>query len=294
MSTVAESLAKKRIITSPRLFRIYAGIMRRDRKLKPGTYLIRRGRSWPALLDDLVLGRGLVYAVTIPEGWEISTMIPAIVDAVHVSAESLRSAVRDTALLRRLEIPTSTLEGYLFPETYVFADGATAREVVRFMVREFERRWKPGWDTRLSTLKMTRHQVVTLASIIEKEAKLPRERAVISAVYHNRLRLRMPLQADPTVQFALGKHRERVLYKDLEVDSRYNTYRTSGLPPGPIASPGASSIEAALFPADVPYLYFVAHPDGHHEFRRTYREHSIAVRQIRVQREEQEQAARRP
>jgi UPF0755 protein len=128
---------------------------------------------------------------------------------------------------------------------------------------------------------MSRHDVITLASIVEKEARLPEERAAISAVYHNRLKKGMLLQADPTVQYALGRHVERVLYKDLEIDSPYNTYRKPGLPPGPIASPGAASIEAALFPANVPYLFFVAHPDGHHEFRVTFAEHEKAVQEAR-------------
>jgi UPF0755 protein len=128
---------------------------------------------------------------------------------------------------------------------------------------------------------MSRHDIMTLASIVEKEARLAEERPVISAVYHNRLRIGMALQADPTVQYALGRHVDRVLYKDLEVDSRYNTYKHVGLPPGPIASPGAASIEAALYPAKVPYLFFVAHPDGHHEFRQTFSEHTEARAQIR-------------
>ena len=128
---------------------------------------------------------------------------------------------------------------------------------------------------------MSRHDIMTLASIVEKEARLAEERPVISAVYHNRLRIGMALQADPTVQYALGRHVDRVLYRDLEVDSRYNTYKHVGLPPGPIASPGAASIEAALYPAKVPYLFFVAHPDGHHEFRQTFSEHTEARAQIR-------------
>jgi UPF0755 protein len=122
---------------------------------------------------------------------------------------------------------------------------------------------------------------VTLASIVEREAKRPEERPVIAAVYYNRLRKGMPLQADPTVQYALGQHVQRVLYRDLEIDSPYNTYRTKGLPPGPIGSPGAPSLAAAVAPAPVPYLYFVAHPDGHHEFRTTFAEHEVAVREAR-------------
>jgi UPF0755 protein len=294
VAVAAESLARAGVVSSTRLFRLYASVSGRDRKVRPGTYLIARNLSWAKVLDDLVLGRGLVNTVTIPEGWDALTIVPALAKATGLSPESLEVAIRDTALLHRLTVPTPTLEGYLFPETYVFPDGATARYVTRAMTREFERRWKPEWNERLQTLGMSRHQIMTLASIIEKEAKLAEERPIISAVYHNRLHRGMLLQADPTVQYALGKHVSHVLYRDLEVKSKYNTYRSPGLPPGPIASPGAASIEAALFPADVKYLYFVAHPDGHHEFRLTLREHEIAKRQARAEWRAQEQPGRKP
>lgn len=287
----AESLAAKGIIGSPALFRVYARVTGRDRGIKAGTYLLERGSSWNAALTALTEGRGLVYTVTIPEGWTIATMIPALAREVKVSEDSLQVAVADSAMRDRLEVATPTLEGYLFPETYVFPDGVTAREIVRTMVRQFERRWKPEWNARLDSLGMTRHEIVTLASIIEKEARVADERPVISGVYHNRLKRGMLLQADPTIQYALGRHRARVLYRDLRVDSPYNTYRYPGLPPGPIASPGDASIEAALYPASVPYLYFVAHPDGHHEFRRTLREHNEAVRQMRALRQARQRAA---
>jgi UPF0755 protein len=133
----------------------------------------------------------------------------------------------------------------------------------------------------LDTIHLSRNDVMALAAIVEKEARLPQERPVIAAVYLNRLRKGMLLQADPTVQYALGKHVARVLYKDLEVDSPYNTYRRKGLPPGPIASPGRASIEAALYPANVPYLYFVAFPDGHHEFRNDVKAHDQAKAEAR-------------
>jgi peptidoglycan lytic transglycosylase G len=294
MGAAAESLAVHGVIASARMFRLYATVRGSDRHLRAGTYLLRRDASWADLLDALVSGRGLVYVVTVPEGWELRQIIPALVSHVGVPVESLEVAVRDTELLHRLDVPTPTLEGYLFPETYVFTDGASARDIVRTMVAEFERRWKPEWNDRLAALAMSRNDIITLASIIEKEARLPEERPVISAVYANRLRLGMALQADPTVQFALGHHVARVRSRDLAVKSSYNTYLAPGLPPGPIASPGTASIEAALFPASVKYLYFVAHPDGHHEFRRTFREHQEAVRLVRAERRALEQSGKSP
>lgn len=280
-STAVDSLARAKVVTWPRLFRFYASSRNRDRDIKAGTYVFQRGESWNEVLDALERGKGLVHTVTIPEGFALSSIVPLLARALSVSPESVMAAASDSALRHRLDIPSATLEGYLYPDTYTFADGTSPEEAVRVMVTQFEKVWQPEWDARLQALAMSRNDVMSLASIIEKEARLPEERPVISAVYHNRLKRGMLLQADPTVQYALGKHVDRVLYKDLEVDSRYNTYKHAGLPPGPIASPGKPSIEAALYPANVPYLYFVAHPDGHHEFRKTFAEHNEAREQIR-------------
>ena len=279
--TALDSLARAGVISSPKLFGFYASARGRDRDLKAGTYAFQPGTSWNGVLDAITRGKGLVHTVTIPEGLSLTSIAQLIGRALSVPPESVMAASSDTALRHRLDVPTPTLEGYLFPDTYTFAEGTSPSEAVRTLVARFERAWKPEWDARLRELTMSRHDIMTLASIIEKEARLAEERPVISAVYHNRLRIGMLLQADPTVQYALGKHVDRVLYKDLEVDSRYNTYKHVGLPPGPIASPGAASIEAALYPANVPYLYFVAHPDGHHEFRQTFSEHTEARAQIR-------------
>lgn len=277
----ADSLARRGVIHFPRAFRAYASLLKRDRSIRAGTYEFRSAQGWNEILDMLAAGRGLVHTFTIPEGYSLSAIAPIIAKSLEVPIESVEVAVRDTGLRHRLDIPTPTLEGYLFPDTYTFAPGASAREAVETMVERFEAIWQPSWDSVARAMAFTRNDVMALAAIIEKEARLPEERPVISAVYHNRLKIGMRLQADPTVQYALGRHVERVLFKDLEIDSRYNTYRYAGLPPGPIASPGAASIEAALFPANVPYLYFVAHPDGHHEFRRTFKEHTEAIRQVR-------------
>ena len=278
MRVAADSMAGAGIVRFPRLFRVYARWAGRDREIKPGTYMLVPGTGWGELIDDLVRGRGIVFTVTIPEGYALSQSLPLMARELHVPAESLDVAVRDDGLRRRLDIPTPTVEGYLFPDTYTYPDGTGASAIIGDMVRAFEKRWKPEWTTRAAEFAMTRHDIVTLAAIIEKEAVRPEERAVISAVYHNRLKRGMLLQADPTVQYALGTHRARVLYRDLRVKSPYNTYRVKGLPPGPIASPRIASIEAALYPADVPYLYFVARPDGRHEFRTTFKDHSTAVR----------------
>jgi UPF0755 protein len=279
-AAAADSLESAGVLGSPRLFRLYASITGRDRDIKAGTYLLEPGLSWNELIQALSAGRGIEQNITVPEGLALRDIVPLLARSIGAPVESLWVAARDTATRRRLNVPTPNLEGYLFPDTYRFMYGTSAREAVRDMVRRFEDIWEPAWDARTAELGMTRHAVITLASIVEKEARLAEERPVIAAVYHNRLRQGMPLQADPTVQYAIGEHRTRVLYRDLKIDSPYNTYRNRGLPPGPIASPGRASIEAALFPANVPYRYFVAHPDGHHEFRVTFEEHTAARRLV--------------
>lgn len=267
MRTAADSLSKAGVIRGGRLFRVYASLTRRDREIKAGTYLLHKNSSWGSVLEDLRSGKGLVHVVLVPEGFALSQIEPLLASKLDQPRDSVDVATRDTTLLRQLAVPAKTLEGYLFPDTYIFPEATTARAAVNTMVRRFEQVWKPAWTARLDTIKMTRNEVMSLAAIVEKEAKVPQERPVIAAVYLNRLKHGMLLQADPTVQFAMGKHVARVYYKDLDIDSPYNTYRYKGLPPGPIASPGKASIEAALYPANVPYEYFVAFPDGHHEFR---------------------------
>jgi UPF0755 protein len=281
LRVAAESLAKAGVVQNATAFRLYGMLRGSDRSIRAGTYVFKRGISWGEVLDDLRGGKALEHSITIPEGWSLLQIVPQLARVLEVPVDSVQAAVRDTALLHRLDVPTPTLEGYLFPDTYVFPAGTTARAAVRVMVERFERVWQPEWNARLQALAMRRHDVMSLASIVEKEARLPEERPVIAAVYLNRLKKGMLLQADPTVQYALGKHVARVLYKDLEVESPYNTYKHAGLPPGPIASPGKPSIVAALNPANVPYTYFVAHPDGHHEFTTDFAAHNLAVRSAR-------------
>lgn len=277
-----DSLAHSGIVRYPRLFRLYGRIVGGDRNIKPGTYLLKHGTPWSDIVSALNGGHGLVNTVTVPEGYTLAQITPLLARTLKVPADSVTAAASDTALLARLDVPTTTLEGYLFPDTYAFPVGTTARQAVREMVYAFERRWRPEWDSSIVDLKINRNDLVTMASIVEREARLPEERPVIAAVYYNRLRRGMLLQADPTVQYAIGHHVGRVLYKDLTIDSPYNTYVHKGLPPGPVASPGVASLAAAAHPANVPYLYFVASHDGHHEFRMTLEQHTDAVREVRA------------
>jgi UPF0755 protein len=277
-----DSLARNGLVGYPKLFRLYGRLSGGDRNIKPGTYLLKHGTPWSDIVNAMNGGHGLVNTVTIPEGYTVSQITPLLARTLKIPADSVTAAVSDTALLARLDVPNNTLEGYLFPDTYAFPIGTTARQAVREMVYSFERRWRPEWDSSITELKINRNDLVTMASIVEKEARLPEERPVIAAVYYNRLKRGMLLQADPTVQYSLGRHVGRVLYKDLATDSPYNTYVHKGLPPGPVASPGVASLAAAANPANVPYLYFVATRDGHHEFRMNFEQHTDAVREVRA------------
>ena len=278
LRVAAESLSSAGLIGSPTLFRIYAKVRGGNRLIRAGTYALPRNLGWEGILDALNGGKGLVRTVTIPEGYSVPQIVRVVSTRLQVPPESVEAAVRDTGWRRRFDIPSASLEGYLYPDTYTLPEGATARDAVTLMAKRFEQAWKSEWTARLDTIDLSRHAVLTLASIVEKEAKLPEERPVIAGAYLNRLRDGMLLQADPTVQYALPTHVARLLYKDLRVKSDYNTYIHKGLPPGPIASPGTPSIIAALFPAKVPYKYFVAFPDGHHEFHVTVAQHMVAVR----------------
>jgi UPF0755 protein len=182
LRVAAESLAKAGVVQNATAFRLYGMLRGSDRSIRAGTYVFKRGTSWGEVLDDLRGGKGLEHAITIPEGWSLFQIVPQLARVLEVPVDSVQAAVRDTALLHRLDVPTPTLEGYLFPDTYVFPDGTTARAAIRVMVERFERVWQPDWNARVQALAMSRHDVMALASIVEKEARLPEERPVIAAV----------------------------------------------------------------------------------------------------------------
>jgi UPF0755 protein len=228
MRAAAESLSSARVVSSARLFRAYAMLRGSDRGIKAGTYLLRRNESWNSVIDALRAGKGIVEVVTIPEGYSLAQIAPLLATKLGQPEDSVTAAARDTAWIRRLGVPIPLLEGYLFPDTYTFPDGTSARAAVNAMLRRFEQVWRPEWTARLDSIGMTRHQVLTLASIVETEARLEQERPIIAAVYLNRLRDGMLLEADPTVQYARGEHVARVFYKDLAVESPYKHVSTSG------------------------------------------------------------------
>ncbi len=282
VAAVAESLAAHDIVKSARQFEDFARINRRHLGIKPGTYPLRPASPMGAVLAALRRGTPPVTAVTIRERSTVVEIAARLERALAVPAESVTQAAADPALRDRVGATGGeSLEGYLFPTRYHFRVGVTAHELVRQMVDTFNARWLPHWSERLEQLDMSRHEIVTLASIIEGEMPHEADRPYISSVYHNRLERGMRLQADPTVIYALGGWR-RLSREDLAVESDYNTYRVYGLPPGPINQPSTASLTAALYPTPSDYLYFVADAAGRHHFSRTYRDHRANIRQVRA------------
>ncbi|HEX6941017.1 MAG TPA: endolytic transglycosylase MltG [Longimicrobiales bacterium] len=282
-SQVADSLESKGILRAPTLFRVYARITGADRNIKPGTYGFRRGTGWKRVLDDLHAGRVLTMRFVIPEGWDLRKIAPRLAVLTSLPEDSVLAALLDPAAAARFGVPGPTLEGYLYPATYIFPVDRPLDSILARLTGEYKKRWTPARQARADSIGMTEREVVTLASIVEKEAKVREEMPLIAAVYHNRLRIGYPLQADPTVQYALGEHQTRLLYDHINsvADNPYNTYHHAGLPPGPIASPSEQALDAALYPADVKYLYFVARPDGRHVFTRSLAEHNRAKAAVR-------------
>ncbi len=280
---VADSLAAHDIVEWPGLFRQYARFRRMATRIRPGTYAFRTGTGWDVVLDALVEGRILTTKLVLPEGIGVDEVATRVAAITHDDPDSLRAMLEDTASARRFDVPGPTLEGYLYPSTYDVPVDASANDIIDLLVRTYDEVWTPERRARADSLGMSEREVVTLASILEKEAVHPEELPLMSAVYHRRLRLGIALQADPTVQYALGEHKARLLFADIErvKDHPYNTYSRPGLPPGPIAATSERAIDAALNPADVDYLYFVARPDGTHVFSRTLAEHNKAVAEMR-------------
>lgn len=280
-AAIARDLEARGLLPRPWTLKLYARVTGDDRRVQHGTYQFATGTPPVDMLRAFVRGDVLAFLVTVPEGFNV-WQVAGSFDSTGVDSTSLLAVVTDAELARSFEIPARTLEGYLFPDTYRVPFGSTAREVSEQMVSRSRAAWTDDYQRRANEIGMSRHQVMTLASIVEAEARAADERPTIAAVYHNRLKKRMRLEADPTVAYAMGGFRGRLYYKDLAIDSPYNTYQRAGLPPGPICNPGEASIRAALYPAEgVDALYFVARGDGRHVFSNTLREHNAAVREAR-------------
>lgn len=295
---IIDKLQEEGIVRHPAALKLYMAVMRRNDQLKAGDYKFDSPISPLQAVDQIRRGDVAYERVTIPEGLNRFEIAERLAEKTGKATEQeFLRLMNDPSLVSDIDSRARNLEGYLFPDTYNYTVKTTPQELVRAMVNRFKEVFKPEWVARASQLNTSMHSVVTLASIIEEEARVPDERPRISSVFLNRLKINMPLASDPTFIYAAvierdydgnpnnPRHRRR--------DSLYNTYIYSGLPPGPIASPGRASLEAALYPEQTDYLYFVVNgTEGRHKFSRTSAEHEAAVQEYRQQQREQREASR--
>jgi UPF0755 protein len=281
---IARHLHEAGVIRSRPGFVLLAFVRGSARQLKAGEYEFARRASTLDVLTQIEAGRVKQHFVLHPEGATVAELARVLESERLAAADAVTRTASDRALLTALTIEAPSVEGYLFPDTYQFVRGMTPEEILTRMVQRFRAKVGPDLAARAQARGLTVNQLLTLASIIEREAVVRDEMQTISAVFWNRLKLNMPLQADPTVQYATGKARRALTRTDLATEHPYNTYRNIGLPPGPIASPGLAAIEAALDPASVKYLYFVAVDDQRHHFSSTLDEHNAAVARYRLAR----------
>jgi UPF0755 protein len=275
---IAVMLQDAGVIRSTWAFLALAYLQGSLKRLQSGEYEFNTGMTLLDILQKLEGGRVVTHQVTIPEGFTAEDIATLLSSERLANSERFLDLVKDPAVAARLNVPAPRLEGYLFPDTYRLTRGMGEEEILRIMVGRFFQALPADFDAQVARLKMDPHEIVTLASLIEKEVRLDAERPLVSAVFHNRLRQRMPLQSDPTAVYMLPRTGRRITVSDLQRKTPYNTYIVQGLPPGPIANPGLGSLRAALKPAPVNFLYFVAKNDGSHQFSRTLEQHQQAVR----------------
>jgi UPF0755 protein len=282
---IGEDLARAGLVRDARALVIATMLRRAAGRLRHGEYLLAPSQSALQIVDALVKGEVVLHRVTIPEGYTITQIADLLSTAGLADRDRiLNLALRGGRSLRRpglADLPVDSLEGYLFPDTYQFARGLEAEGLLGGILDRFETAAGITLRSSARARGLTLHQLLTVASMIERETRVPDERPIVASVIYNRLAKGMRLEIDATVLYALGRHKDVVTLEDLAVDSPYNTYRYPGLPPGPIANPGLAAITAAATPAQTPYLFYVLKPDGRHYFSRTLEEHRAAVRRYR-------------
>lgn len=300
VGSIGESLYRAGVIRSPFAFSWTA--RRQGAKLKAGRYTLSGHESLAQIVQRLEAGPEQPpddrLRVTIPEGFTLRQIADRLDEKGVTEGKAFLALATDREAIGQLRadfpLPKETLEGYLFPDTYYFRGKSSPEQVIETMMTNFTRRFVRPYQQELEASGRSLHDLVTEASLIEREARIPEDRARIAGVLDNRLKKGMRLQIDATVLYALGQHKARVLYKDLEIDSPYNTYRHKGLPPGPIANPGLASLEAALRPEENAYLYYVARANGAHIFTKTLAEHEAAIRRVRAERSREERNTESP
>ncbi|MBN2244667.1 MAG: endolytic transglycosylase MltG [Candidatus Aminicenantes bacterium] len=280
VKSIARSLEEWDLIKNRHIFLLGFRLFFPSNNLRAGEYSLELPLSSHEILKLLIEGKVILYPITIPEGLTRLEMAGHVQSEYAIAKDAFLEASGDPRPILSLDSKALNLEGYLFPETYHFPKNTTARFMVTAMVDQFSSVFDHDWRQRAKNLGFTIREIVILASLIEEETSLPEERNLVSATFHNRLRIGMKLDCDPTIIYALkldNAYTGRLRYRDLKLDSPYNTYIYPGLPPGPICNPGKASIQAALYPADEDFLYFVSKNDGSHKFSRTFKEHQTAV-----------------
>jgi len=289
---LAQLLSSKGIITSPSLFVWLGRLTRQWRRVKVGEYKLSPALNPVQVFGVITSGISVSHPLVVREGENIYEIANELSRYALITTEKFLELCQSAGFIKTLGFPDpapETLEGYLFPDTYFINRTTTAEELVRKMVKRFFAVWGQKEEIRAAELRMSRQQIVTLASIIEKETGAPSERPLISSVFHNRLSKRMRLQSDPTTIYGIWERYQGNLRKsDLTANTPYNTYTIPGLPKGPISNPGKASLQAALFPVQSEYLFFVSHNDGTHEFTKTFAEHGKAVKTFQLDRKARE------
>lgn len=281
---IANLLKEKNIIKNPLAFKVYVKYTKKDAQLKAGKFDLSPNMNLQEISEVLVAGNAIIDTVRfmIPEGYNVKQIAKKLADEGIVNEtkflDVLKEADFDYEFIK--EIPKNSnieylLEGYLFPETYEVKKGATEKEIINKLLAQFEKEWKPEWNEAIKNRKLSFHELVTLASIVEREVIVDKERPIVAGVFYNRLDDSWNLQSCATVQFVLGKQKDTLTFADLEIKNPYNTYINTGLPPGPIGNPGRKSLEAAVYPEEHEYYFFVTKKDnsGEHYFSRTFQEH---------------------
>lgn len=273
---ISKELEESALVPNRHVFSLWIRIKGVGNEMKAGEYLLSSSMSPLEILEILRQGRVATHTITIPEGFSIMQIADLFYDAGLAEKEKFLEASRGSELLKKYNIMADSLEGYLYPDTYRMAKGLTAISIIEVLVSRFMEVYKEI-IARNYTTDMSMEELVTLASIIEKETGKSSERPMVSSVFHNRLKKGMKLESDPTVIYGIHDFNGKITKKDLNAVTPYNTYIISGLPPGPIANPGKAAIEAALKPAETDYLFFVSKNDGTHVFSESYRDHVNAV-----------------
>ena len=274
-------LKKNKVITSETAFKIMAKLEHKDKDLKSGVYKLKEYSSAVKVINILSEGKSETVRITIPEGYTIKQIGSLLKNKFGITTSQFKNYTCDQTVLRKYGIRGTSFEGYLFPDTYLFNASVTLEEIIKRLSYRFNEVYAAESTKYWHILKRPRYKIIIMASIIQAEARYKSEMPIIASVYYNRLREGYRLDSDPTVMYAIGRHKDRLTYKDLKINSLYNTYKYYGLPPGPICNPGKSAIKAAMFPAHTNYLYFVADVNGHHIFARTLREHNRNIRTVR-------------